>query len=144
MNLIPKKADSNCECEETLYTVSMFCGINRIDIGCWTRAPLGGRASQPKRNAIRTKQAMFRTTEAHVARLRTRLFPSVSRVTLYLEYFFIMSGAAIWTMIWSVPSAIWKPRQSCQIEETRSCDVYPLPPRICMASLATSVAVAGT
>ena len=60
------------------------------------------------------------------------------------SYFFIMSGAAIWTMIWSVPSAIWKPRQSCQIEETRSCDVYPLPPRICMASLATSVAVAGT
>ena len=61
----------------------------------------------------------------------------------YASYLARMRGAAMYTMIWSVPSASWLPRQSFQMWLARSRSVYPMPPSICMASLATCVAAAG-
>lgn len=39
------------------------------------------------------------------------------------QYFSMMSGEAMYTMIWSVPSAIWFPRQSCHSWLTRAPSV---------------------
>ena len=69
---------------------------------------------EKKRDACRRmRQASLQTSLARSARRR--------------QYFSMMSGEAMYTMIWSVPSAIWLPRQSCHSWLTRAPSVYPMP-----------------
>lgn len=59
----------------------------------------------------------------HPFGIRAYRRPGILARAIRRQYFSMMSGEAMYTMIWSVPSAIWLPRQSCHSWLTRAPSV---------------------